>query len=113
MAQPLNWYAMAEQIADIGTADSRVFVVPAAGFLRRVEGVLGGAITTADDVVTVAVNGSNLSPTITITQVSSAAGDYDFAEYYVGVAQGDRITVSNSGASTGPTKWAVNLVLSK
>jgi hypothetical protein len=113
MAQPLNWYALAEQIADIGTADSRVFVVQAPGFLRRVEGVLGGAITTADDVVTVALNGTNLSPTITITQSGSAAGDYDFADFYTGVAQGDRITVSNSGASTGPTKWAVNVILSK
>lgn len=113
MAQPYNWYALSEMVADIGTADSKVFVVTAPGFLRRVEGVLGGAITTADDVVTVALNGTNLSPTITITQSGSAAGDYDFAEFYVGVAQGDRITVSNSGASTGPTKWACNVVLSK
>jgi|SRR6185295_10460489 len=113
MAQPYNWYALSEQIADIGTADSKIFVVPAPGFLRRVETVLAGAITTADDVVTVALNGSNLSPTITITQSGSAAGDYDFAEYYTGVAQGDRITVSNSGASTGVTKCAVNVVLSK
>lgn len=113
MPDPLNWYALSEQIADIGTADSKIFVVPSAGFLRRVETVLAAAITTADDVVTVALNGTNLAPTITITQVASAAGDYDFAEFYAGVAKGDRITVSNSGASTGVTKCAVNVVLSK
>lgn len=113
MAQPYNWYVLSEQITDIGTADSKVFVVPANGFLRRVDTLLAGAITGADDVVTVALNGTNLSPTITITQSGSAAGDYDYAEFYAGVSKGDRITVSNSGASTGATKCAVNVVLSK
>lgn len=113
MSDPLNWYALSEQITDIGTADSKIFVVPSTGFLRRVETILAGAITAADDVVTVALNGTNLSPTITIANAGSAAGDYDFAEFYSGVAKGDRITVTNSGASTGATKCGVNVVLSK
>lgn len=104
---------MSEQIADIGTADAKEFVVPDSGFLRKVETVIAAAITTADDVITVSKNGVALSPTITITQVASAAGDYDFAEYYTGVAKGDRITVANSGASTGVTKCAVTVTFSK
>lgn len=113
MAQPFNWYNLAAEFTDIGTAETLTFVVPAPGFLRKVQTVLDGAITGADDVVTVARNGSNLSPTITIANSGSAAGDVDFAEFYVGVAEGDRITVTNSGASTGATGCAVTVTLSK
>lgn len=113
MPLPLNWYSLSEQITDIGTADSKEFVVPSDGFLRKVETVLAGAITGADDVVTVSHNGSALAPTITIANAGSAAGDYDSAEFYRGVSKGDRITVANSGASTGATKCGVTVTLSK
>jgi hypothetical protein len=113
MTLPLSWYSLSEQITDIGTADSKEFVVPSDGWLRKVETVLAGAITGADDVVTVSHNGSALSPTITIANSGSAAGDYDFAEFYRAVRKGDRITVANSGASTGPQKAGVTVTLSK
>jgi hypothetical protein len=58
------------------------------------------------------VDGTALSPTITVTQSGSAAGDYDFADYYYPVKQGSRITVANSGASTGVAIEAYTLVLS-
>ena len=112
MPDPLNWYTLNEEIADIGTATVVNFVVPRDGYLRRVASVIAAAITTADDVVTVAVDGTNLSPTITITQSGSAAGDYDSADYFAPVKKGSRITVSNSGASTGTTKCAYTLTLS-
>ena len=113
MSDPLNRYYLSEMITDVGTADQKEFVVPCAGFLRAVETVLGAAITVADDTITVSRNGSALSPTITITQSGSAAGDYDSAEFNVGVAQGDRISVANSGASTGPAKLGITITLSK
>lgn len=112
MSLPLNWYTLNTQIADIGTASSVVFVVPQAGYLRKVCCVLNGAITTADDVITVAVDGTNLSPTITVTQSGSAAGDYDSAVYFAPVKEGSRITISNSGASTGTAIEAYTVVLS-
>jgi hypothetical protein len=113
MAQPFNWYSLAAEFTDIGTAETLTFVVPAPGFLRKVQTVLDGAITGADETVTVSRNGSALSPTITIANASSAAGDVDFAEYYTGVAEGDRITVASAGSSTGATGCAVTVTLSK
>jgi len=113
MPLPNNYYFLNGEFADIGTAETLVFVVPDAGFLRKVQTVLQGAITGANETVTVARNGSNLSPTITITQSGSAAGDVDEAEFYQSVAKGDRITVATAGSSTGPQKAGVTLTLSK
>lgn len=112
MPTPLNWYTLSGQIADIGTATTVVFVAPAAGYLRSVDCVLNGAITTADDVITVSVDGVALSPTITVTQSGSAAGDYDSATYFAPVKRGSRITIANSGASTGTAIEAYTLTLS-
>jgi hypothetical protein len=113
MPLPSNWYHLAAEFADVATAETLTFVVPDAGFLRKVETVIDGAITAANETITVARNGSNLSPTITITQSGSAAGDYDSAEFYVGVAKGDRITVTTAGSSTGPQGAAVTVTLSR
>lgn len=113
MPLPLNWYSLSEQVTDIGTADAKIFVVPSDGFLRKVETVLAGAISGADETVTVSHNGTNLAPTITIANAASAAGDYDFAEFYRGVRKGDRIVVTNDGASTGATKAGITVTLSK
>lgn len=112
MPLPLNWYTLNETFADIGTAETLVFVAPVAGFLRKVQTVLQGAITGADDTVTVSIDGVALSPTITITQSGSAAGDVDYAEYYAAVKEGSRITVATAGSSTGPQKAGVTLTLS-
>jgi hypothetical protein len=113
MPFPNNWYPLSGEFADIGTAETLNFVVPDAGFLRRVETVLAGAITGSNETVTVSRNGSALSPTITVTQSGSAAGDYDVAEFYVGVAKGDRISVATAGNSTGPQKAGVTVLLSR
>lgn len=112
MPNPKNWYYLNEEIADIGTATTVNFVVPVDGWLRKVETVLGAAITGADDVVTVSVDGTALSPTITIANSGSAAGTYDSADYFAPVSKGSRISVANSGASTGTAKCAYTLTLS-
>jgi hypothetical protein len=113
MPLPENYYHLSGEFADIGTAETLVFVVPDAGWLRRVQTVLNGAITGSNETVTVSRNGSALSPTITVTQASSAAGDVDEAEFYQSVAKGDRITVATAGNSTGPNKAGVTLTLSR
>lgn len=111
MPDPLNWYTLNASIADVGTASTVYFVVPQAGYLRSVETVLFAAITGADDVITVTVDGAAASPTITITQSGSAAGDVDSATYNIPVKAGSRISIANSGASTGvaPLAYAVTL----
>lgn len=113
MTLPLNWYSLAAEFADVATAETLTFVVPDNGWLRKVETVLDGAITASNETITVSINGSALSPTITITQSGSAAGDYDYAEFYKPVAKGDRVTVATAGNSTGATGCAVTATFSK
>jgi hypothetical protein len=112
MPLPANWYHLAAEFADVATAETLSFVVPRAGYLRKVETVLDAAISAADETITVAKNGSNLAPTITIAQASSAAGDYDSAEFFVPVATGDRITVTSAGTSTGAAGCPVTVTFS-
>jgi hypothetical protein len=112
MPDPLNFYTLNAQIADVGTASTVYFCVPRDGYLRSVETMLFGAITGADDVITVTVDGSAASPTITVANASSAAGDYDSANYFIPVKQGSRITIANSGASTGTAALAYTVTLS-
>lgn len=109
MPFPLQYYTMHASIADVGTASTVYFTVPQDGYLREVVTTLHAAITTADDVITVTVDGVAASPTITVTQVGSAAGDVDSGKYNVPVKRGSRITIANSGASTGtsPLSYAV------
>lgn len=112
MPDPLNYYTLNAQIADVGTASTVYFCVPRDGYLRQVETVLYAAITGANDTITTTVDGTAASPTITITQSGSAAGDYDYADYCIPVKKGSRISIANSGASTGTAALAYTVTLS-
>lgn len=112
MPQPSNFYQLTAELADVSTASSTRFVVPTAGFLRKVQTVLGAAITGADAVVTVSVNGTALTPTITITQSGSAEGDVDSAEFYHGVAAGSWIEIATDGASSTTAQLHITATLS-
>ena len=112
MADPANFYHLNAQIADVGTQSTVYFTVPRDGYLRQVETVLWGAITGADDVITVTVNGTAAVPTITVANASSAEGDYDHAEYFIPVSAGSRIKIGNSGASTGTAPLSYTVTLS-
>lgn len=112
MPDPTNWYTLNAQIADVGTASTVYFTVPRDGYLRAVETVLWAAITGADDVITVTVDGAAASPTITVANASSAEGDYDSANYFIPVKQGSRIKIANSGASTGTAPLSYTVTLS-
>lgn len=112
MPLPTNWYHLNAVLADVSTASGVRFVVPRAGFLRKVETTLGGAISGADSVVTVSVNNTALSPTITIANSGSAEGDRDFADYYTGVAEGDWIEVASGGESSDAQQLGITLTLS-
>ena len=112
MPLPLNWYHLQGQLADVSTSSSYRFHVPRSGILRKVETLLGGAITGSDSVVTVSHNGTNLSPTITVAVASSAEGDVDSAEFFRYVTAGDRIEVATGGQSSDTQELSITLTLS-
>lgn len=62
---------------DISSAGQAYVVAPVAGTVAKVYTVLGGAIGTADAVITVKDGDGNSMGTITIEDNSSAAGDQD------------------------------------
>lgn len=112
MPLPENWYHLSGMLADVSAASSHRFCVPRAGYLRKVETSLGGAITGSDSVVTVSKNGVALSPTITVAVSGSAEGDRDSAEFFVPVAAGDWILVATGGQSSDTQQLAITLTLS-
>lgn len=113
MPLPLNWYSLNGELADVSTASQLRFVAPDNGYLRKVETVLAGAITGADSIITVSVNNTALSPTITVAYTSSAEGDYDVGEYFYPIKKGDNIEIATGGQSTDTAVLAVTLTLSK
>ena len=112
MPLPTNWYQLDGELADVSAASKLRFVVPTDGYLRKVETSLGAAITGADAVVTVSVDNTALSPTITIANTSSAEGDYDIGEFFAPVHKGSFIEVATDGASSTTAVLAVTVTLS-
>lgn len=102
---------MTGMLADVSTSSSHRFIVPYNGWLRRVETTLGGAITVADSIVTVSLNNSALSPTITVAYTSSAEGDRGFADFNQPVKAGDWIEVTTGGQSTDTQQLGITLTL--
>jgi len=76
--------------------------VPERARLLNFFGILGGAITTADGTITVAVNGTTVG-TFTVTQSGSAAGQVftgqTSTQLLSNVNEGDVISFTPSGAS--------------
>lgn len=111
MPQPLSWRTYQLPLADIAAASKVRFLVPQSGYLRKVACTLSGALASADAVLTVSVNNTALTPTITVTSSGSAEGDYDSAEYFTPVKEGDWIEVETDGGgdSTVPVTIAITL----
>ena len=113
MPAPLNWYSLAETLADVSAASAVRFVIPRAGYLRRVDTALGGAISGADSVVAVSVENSALAPTFTIANASSAENDHDFAEFFAPVKVGSVVEVASGGQSTDTATLSITITLSE
>jgi hypothetical protein len=113
MPDPLNWYTLNGQLTDVSAASQLRFLAKADGYLRRVGTTLGAAITGADSVITVSVDNTVLSPTITIANASSAEGDYDVGEYFYPVHKGSFIEVASGGESSTTAVLAINVTLSQ
>ena len=95
------------ELTDVSTADTEYLRTVAPVKQGTVYVVLKAGITVADDTVTVIIGG-NATP-VTITQAGSVAGSTFSANFSFGaaVAANSAITVTCSGASTGPAKALV------
>lgn len=104
-----NVIVVKDRFDDVGTADEDFVYITKdmAGEIVEVSGVLGAAITGADETITVSVNGTSIG-TITIANASSAEGDIDTLVPTSDsrfVSEGDYIKIASSGSSTGPAVW--------
>jgi hypothetical protein len=111
----LNEMYLTGVIDDVSTAADIYFAVPHNATLNKVITVLGGAITVADAVVTVANHAASTIGTITVAQSGSAAGDVDTLAASVNntFTEDQRVKVSTDGASTGAQKLYITLIFTK
>jgi hypothetical protein len=112
MPDPISWYTQSAIIADIGTAGSTRFIARTSGFLRRVSVMLAGAITAADEVVTVSIDNATAVAVGTIANAGSAEGTLLTKDFYLPVKAGSNVEVINNGASTGTTPATIAVTLS-
>lgn len=111
MPAPLNEYTLTGMLADVSTASSHRFCIPYNGYLRRVETTLGAAITGADSVVTVSLDNTALTPTITVANASSAEGDRDVADFNQPVRAGQWLEVVSGGESSTTAQLGITVTL--
>ena len=94
-------YTVSVTIPDISTASTIYVPIPFAGTVTKVVGVLPGAITSADAVLTIKNASAVSMGTITVTQSGSTAGDVDSVSPVTNntVTANSFITIETNGAS--------------
>lgn len=109
----LNRFSATGTIPNVSTAGASTFyAVPFKGQLNRVQAVLGGTITGANDTITVYKNGVAQAPTMVVPFTGSGAGvstTQDFTT--ISVNAGDVLEVRSNGASDGDFPLFVTLSL--
>lgn len=113
MPQPVSWTTLSLPMADVGAASSIRFIAPFDGYLREVHTMLSGALANGNATLTVAHEGTSLSPTIVITSSGSAEGDVDTGLYNRPVAKGDIIKVTSDGGGDSTVPITVNAVFAQ
>ena len=102
--RPLTEASVSAYMADLSTASSAFCVSPWRGKITRVYSVIGAAITGADAVWTVEINGTAVTGiSVTVANSGSAAGDVDSDEPTASdnyVNEGDVIEFVSDGASS-------------
>ena len=108
--RPLSESAVSAYLADLSTASSTFIPSPWRGRIARVYSMIHAAITSADAVWTMEINGNAVTGvSVTVANASSAPGDMDTAiptgANYVN--EGDAIEFISNGASstTSPTTF--------
>lgn len=100
MPLPVSNQSLSETFADISTASTVYFSAPQAARKIRVQITLFNAITLADSIVTVKVDNTQLSGSLTIAFTGSAKGTTFTKDFTGNIAQGSLIEVITDGASS-------------
>lgn len=100
MPNPLNFISLSETFADISAASTIYFSAPEPARGLRIQLTLFNAITTADSVVTVKVDNTALSGSLTIAFTGSAKGTTFTKDFAGAIKQGSIIEVITDGASS-------------
>lgn len=109
-----NQYFLQDQMADISTANSPTyFYIPVKSEMTRLAVVLHGAITTANSILSIYINGVLFADSLTVLYTGSSAGqDQSVA---IGTANtlnaGDVVEVRTNGGSDTVVKATVQLGL--
>lgn len=108
-------YTISHTFSDVSTPGQVYLPIPYAGNVVKVIGVLGAAITGADETITVKDNAGNSMGAIAIANAGSAAGDVDTLAPASNqdVTNDDWIEIETAGSSTGPAPWAVLVVVER
>jgi hypothetical protein len=107
----VNKFFLTVVIPDISTANAILLPLQRNATLVQAIGVLSGAITVANAVVTLSRNGTDIMGTFTVTHSGSAEGDtYTITSpTFAAVDAGDYVKISTNGASTGTRSFTVVL----
>lgn len=101
--RPISEIVVQAYMADLSTASSAFAVAPCRGRIVRAYSVIGAAITVADAVWTIEINGTAVTgSSTTVAFTSAAAGDVDVSNPTGSnaVNEGDTIEFVSDGAST-------------
>jgi SOS-response transcriptional repressor LexA len=112
MADPISWYSQSEDIPDIGTAGATRFIARQAGYLRRVQVMLHGAITGSTEGITVSIDNGTPVSVGSIVVAASAEGTLLTKEFFLPVKAGSNVEIINDGVSTGTTRATIQVTLS-
>jgi|TARA_R110000803_G_scaffold38016_2_gene82051 hypothetical protein len=109
-----NLTAFTYKFKDVSTATSQWVSAPLAGKIKTIYTALGGAIGTANAVISFEIAGTLVTAgTVTIATASSAAGDLDTSTPSGNntVTAGQVIEVISNGASTNTVDVSITFVL--
>lgn len=111
----LNDYFLTMRIENIGGAANVAYVVaPDAGRIIKMMSCIDGTIATADEDLTLKINGTGVTGgVLTIAESGSAAWDKDeiYPTALNEVVEGDMIEVENDSACTNDVDCAITLVI--
>lgn len=110
----LNQYWVSGEIPDISTANSHAYIyVPVNSEMFELSAILSGPITTANDVLSIYVNGVLFTDTLTVNYSGSTAGSLSHVSITTAnsIAAGSVVEIRSNGASDTVASASVTLGL--